>query len=125
MLHSVSLVKEYVMSLTEIDLAKRPAEAGHTAADMLANAARTSEFLKALSHPARLVILCKLAEAPLTVGELEAFLGMPQSAVSKQLARLREDDLVDTRRDGRSITYSLKGDHTRRIIGALYNEFCV
>nr|WP_206615488.1 metalloregulator ArsR/SmtB family transcription factor [Solirhodobacter olei] len=91
---------------------------------MLANAQRTTDFLKALSHPARLVILCKLAEGPLTVGELEAFLDLPQSAVSKQLARLRDDDLVEFRRDGRSITYSLKGERTRRVIGTLYTEFC-
>jgi ArsR family transcriptional regulator len=97
---------------------------GIFASEMLQNAQRTSEFLKALSHPARLVILCRLAEGPVSVGALEEFLQLPQSAVSKQLARLREDDLVDCRRDGRTITYSLKGETTRRIIRALYAEFC-
>lgn len=95
-----------------------------SASDMLQNAQRTTEFLKALSHPARLVILCRLAEGAVSVGELEDFLQLPQSAVSKQLARLREDDLVDCRRDGRTITYSLKDEKTRRIIRALYDEFC-
>ncbi len=97
----------------------------HRAADMLENALRTTEFLKALSHPARLVILCRLAEGPLTVGELEEFLQLPQSAVSKQLARLRDDGLVDCRRDGRSITYTLTDGHTLRVISTLYDEFCV
>jgi DNA-binding transcriptional ArsR family regulator len=97
---------------------------GPSAIDMLENAEKTTEFLKALSHPARLVILCRLAEGPLTVGELESFLELPQSAVSKQLARLREDELVDCRRDGRTITYSLRDERTRRIIRALYDEFC-
>lgn len=112
------------MSLSEIHLAGIAPPPGHTAADMLDNAQRTTEFLKALSHPARLVILCKLAEGALTVGELEEFLELPQSAVSKQLARLRDDDLVEFRRDGRSITYSLKGERTLRVIQTLYDEFC-
>lgn len=95
-----------------------------TSVAMMANAERTTEFLKAMSHPARLVILCRLAEGPMAVGELEEFLQMPQSAVSKQLARLREDGMVDCTRDGRSITYSLKEDKARRIISVLYDEFC-
>lgn len=91
---------------------------------MLENAERTTQFLKSLSHPARLVILCRLAEGGVNVGELETMLGVPQAAVSKQLARLREDGLVDCRRSGRSMVYSLADERTRRIIKALYNEFC-
>ncbi|OIQ76987.1 biofilm growth-associated repressor [mine drainage metagenome] len=92
--------------------------------EMLENAQRTTDFLKSLSHPARLVILCRLAEGSASVGELEDFLQLPQSAVSKQLARLREDGLVDCTRDGRSITYSLLDEKARVIISTLYQEFC-
>ena len=99
-------------------------EAAHSAVEMLENAQLTTDFLKALSHPARLVILCRLAEGPVAVGDLEEFLNLPQSAVSKQLARLREDELVDFRRDGRTVTYSLKGERVRRVIQTLYQEFC-
>ncbi len=112
------------MSLIDYAQNCAPEPRAPSAIDMLDNAEKTTEFLKALSHPARLVILCRLAEGPLTVGELEAFLELPQSAVSKQLARLREDELVDCRRDGRTITYSLSDERTRRIIRALYDEFC-
>lgn len=91
---------------------------------MLENAALTTQYLKSLAHPARLVILCRLAEGPISVGELESMLELPQAAVSKQLARLREDGLVDCRREGRSIVYMLADDRTRRIIRALYDEFC-
>ena len=91
---------------------------------MMENAERTTQFLKSLSHPSRLVILCRLAEGGSSVGELEEMLGVPQAAVSKQLARLREDGLVDCRRSGRSIVYSLADDRTRRVIKALYAEFC-
>ena len=94
------------------------------AAQMLERAALTSVFLKALSHPSRLVLLCRLAEGPATVGEMEAMLGLPQAEVSKQLARLRADGLVTTRRDGRSITYSVKDDSTVRVVRLLHTEFC-
>jgi len=91
---------------------------------MLENAERTTQFLKSLAHPSRLVILCRLAETGASVSELEAMLGVPQAAVSKQLARLREDGLVDFQRSGRSIVYSLADERIRRIIKALYAEFC-
>ena len=94
------------------------------AAQMLDRATQTTVFLKALSHPARLVLLCRLAEGPATVGEMEDMLGLPQAEVSKQLARLRADGLVTTRRDGRSITYSVKDDSTIRVVRLLHSEFC-
>lgn len=94
------------------------------AAQMLDRATTTTQFLKALSHPSRLVILCRLAEGPTTVGEMEAMLGLPQAEVSKQLARLRADGLVTTRRDGRNITYSVKDDSTVRVVRLLHAEFC-
>ncbi|KAB2954837.1 MAG: winged helix-turn-helix transcriptional regulator [Rhizobiaceae bacterium] len=94
------------------------------AARMLHNAQRTGEFLKSLSHPIRLVILCRLSEGGASVGELETLLEVPQAAVSKQLARLRDDGLVIARREGRSVIYSLADTRTQRIVGALYDEFC-
>lgn len=94
-------------------------------AQMQQRARFTTDFLKSLSHPARLVILCRLAESSATVGELENVLDMPQAAVSKHLARLRDDGLVAYKRDGRSIVYTLADARTRRVIGTLYDEFCV
>jgi len=91
---------------------------------MMENAKRTSEFLKSLSHPLRLVILCRLVEGEANVGDLEAKAGLPQAVVSKQLANLRAAGLVEFRREGREIHYSLSHDHTRRILMALYDEFC-
>ena len=91
---------------------------------MLENAQRTTDFLKSLAHTGRLMILCRLAEGPATVSELEEMLGMNQSSVSKQLARLRDDDMVDTQRHGRSIFYSLSNDKARQIVSTLYDMFC-
>ena len=94
------------------------------ATDMLTRASLTTDFLKSLSHPSRLVVLCRLSEGPCPVGELEALLMLPQAEVSKQLARLRADGLVTTERRGRSMIYSLVGGRTARIVQMLHSEFC-
>jgi len=91
---------------------------------MIANAQEASEFLKALSHEARLVILCLLVEGEKSVAEIEEILSLRQPAVSQQLARLRADDLVETRRDGKNIYYSLARPEVRDIIAALHAAFC-
>jgi DNA-binding transcriptional ArsR family regulator len=93
--------------------------------DRMANSARAaSEFLKALAHESRLMILCDLLEGEKSVAELEAFLSRRQSAVSQQLARLRLEGLVAARRDGKTIYYSIANDKVRAIIGVLYGAFC-
>ena len=94
------------------------------AEQMLEKATTTTMFLKAVSHPARLVLLCRLAEGPATVGEMEEMLGLAQAEVSKQLARLRADNLVTYRRDGRNVTYSIAEPRTLRLIQVLHTEFC-
>jgi len=91
---------------------------------MVDNAKRASEFLKALAHESRLVILCILARGEKSVSELEEELGLRQPTVSQQLARLRADGLVATRREGKVIYYSLASDEARTIIGAIYDVFC-
>jgi len=92
--------------------------------EMARNAAAASEFLKALAHEGRLMILCHLVEGERTVGELEALLGARQAAVSQNLARLRADRLVSARRDGRTIHYSLRDPRIATLIGTLYEMFC-
>ena len=91
---------------------------------MVDNAKRASEFLKALAHESRLIILCILAQGEKSVSELEQELKLRQPTVSQQLARLRADRLVSTRRDGKVIYYSLASDEARIIIGAIYDVFC-
>jgi len=91
---------------------------------MVDNAKRATDFLKALAHESRLIILCILAEGEKSVSELELELNLRQPTVSQQLARLRADGLVSTRRDGKIIYYSLASDEARTIIGAIYDVFC-
>ena len=91
---------------------------------LMRRARKASNFLKALSHESRLLLLCLLAERERSVTELENILSLRQSAVSQQLARLRYDGMVDTRRDGKTIYYSLANDDVRRVIAVVYDIFC-
>jgi DNA-binding transcriptional ArsR family regulator len=92
----------------------------------MADCAReASEFLKAMAHEARLKILCDLLYGERSVGELEEFLSLRQATVSQQLARLRIEGLVATRRDGKTIHYSIASDKARAIIGVLYDLYCL
>jgi ArsR family transcriptional regulator len=88
------------------------------------NAEMAAGFLKSLAHEGRLMILCHLGGGEKSVGELEEKLQMRQAAVSQMLARLREDKLVKTRREGKTIYYSLADENTQKIIDLLYEQFC-
>jgi DNA-binding transcriptional ArsR family regulator len=91
----------------------------HEDADLLCDFIRrstvTSDALRALSHENRLMILCLLTGRERSVGEIEQILKLPQPAVSQQLARLRLDDLVASRRDGRTIYYTAETAKLERI----------
>jgi DNA-binding transcriptional ArsR family regulator len=91
---------------------------------MFDNARKASDFLKAISHEDRLLILCLLIDGERTVNELEQILKLRQAAVSQQLARLRADGLVEARRNGKSVHYSLARPDVVEIISALYRTFC-
>lgn len=117
--------EDHPMSVALQPLERHDATASEIDVDqLLANARQASEFLKALSHETRLIILCVLIEGEKSVTELEAMLDMRQPAVSQQLARLRADDLVASRRDGKNIYYSLARPEVIEVIGALQKAFC-
>ncbi len=92
--------------------------------DIADQATEASNFLKALSHESRLMILCHLVSGEKSVTELEALLSARQAAVSQQLARLRLEGIVQTRRDGKAIYYSLKDDRVERVIALVADMFC-
>lgn len=92
--------------------------------EILDNAKDASDFLKALAHESRLMILCILAEGEKSVTELEAILSLRQPTVSQQLARLRMDNLVTTRRDGKTVYYKIGNESVGKIIEAVYDIFC-
>jgi DNA-binding transcriptional ArsR family regulator len=91
---------------------------------LMRNARAASDLLKALSHESRLLVLCLLAEKERSVSELEHILALRQPTVSQQLARLRLDGLVVTRRDGKAIYYSIADEDVRRVIEVIYDLYC-
>ena len=91
---------------------------------MAENAARASNFLKAISHEGRLMILCHLSAGEKSVTELEELLSARQAAVSQQLSRLRLEGLVTPRRDGKTIYYRLADDRPQKIMEVVYDMFC-
>lgn len=91
---------------------------------MLSNAVTASNFLKAISHEGRLMILCHLVSGEKSVTELEDLLSARQAAVSQQLSRLRLEGLVMPRREGKTIYYRLADDRPRKMLELVYELFC-
>ena len=99
---------------------------GQTAqvAALKAHAVRATALLKAMSNPARLMVLCQLAEGEKSVGELEGAVDLSQSGLSQHLALLRRESIVVTRRAGQTIFYSLASEEAAAVMRTLYAIFC-
>ena len=104
-----------------IDLAVPPEKLNAAYADGVENA---SAFLKGLANPHRLMVLCLLGDGEISVGDLEQALGIRQPTLSQQLARLRADGLVETRREGKVIYYRLADERAAELIAILQDMFC-
>lgn len=91
---------------------------------LIANATRATALLKAIGSEARLLILCYLSSGEKSVSDLERLLSSRQSAVSQQLGRLRLEGLVEARRDGKQIFYSIADPRVRQILDVVYDLFC-
>ncbi len=91
---------------------------------MMESACTASNFLKAISHEGRLMILCHLATGEKSVTELEELLSARQAAVSQQLSRLRTEGLVAPRREGKAIYYRLTDPRAIKILDLVYDLFC-
>ena len=92
--------------------------------EMLEGAAQAADFLKTLANENRLLILCHLSEGDMSVSELESALDLRQPTLSQQLARLRSDNMVGTRRDGKTIYYHLASDEVGQMLELMYGLFC-
>jgi ArsR family transcriptional regulator len=88
-------------------------------------AGQATRFLKTLANENRLQVLCHLAQGEKSVTELETLIGIRQPNLSQQLARLRMEGLVKTRRDVKSIYYSLDSTDVILMIQLLYSLFCL
>ncbi|HSV57800.1 MAG TPA: metalloregulator ArsR/SmtB family transcription factor [Variovorax sp.] len=80
--------------------------------------------LKLLGNTERLLLLCQLSQGEMNVGELEQALGIHQPTLSQQLAVLRNEGVVATRREGKSIYYSIADRSVLEIVALLYRLYC-
>jgi DNA-binding transcriptional ArsR family regulator len=88
------------------------------------SAGDATRYLKALANQNRLLILCHLIDGEKSVGELERAIGLRQPTLSQQLARLRSGGLVCTRRNAKSVYYSIADEDIRSVLQVLYGKFC-
>jgi len=91
---------------------------------MRGKATQASDFLKTLANPDRLLLLCQLSQSEMCVSELETAVGIKQPTLSQQLTVLRSVNLVNTRRDGKQIYYSISSQEALAIMQLLYDQFC-
>jgi DNA-binding transcriptional ArsR family regulator len=92
--------------------------------EMHAGAADACRLMKALANPDRLLLLCQLAQGEMSVGELEAALGILQPTLSQQLTVLRTEALVETRRDGKHVFYRVASGPALAVLKVLHQQFC-
>lgn len=125
----VQLIEGLILAELSADALTRaptvPAPAAMDRSDAMARQAdAAAALLKAVSHQGRLMILCHLSNGEKSVTEMEDLLGARQAAVSQQLARLRQDGLVTTRREGKAIYYSIADPRAARLMEVVYELFC-
>ncbi len=89
-----------------------------------ASAGQAASLLRAVSNEKRLMVLCQLSDRELSVGELLPGVGLSQSALSQHLARLRDEGLVATRREGTTIFYRIADPAVLKLIAVLAEIFC-
>lgn len=93
-------------------------------AELHDKASNACDLLKAMANEWRLMILCQLTEGEKTVSELQAILGLSQSALSQHLAILRRERIVSARKHAQSVSYSLAGDEATKVMESLHEVFC-
>lgn len=92
--------------------------------EMVEAVEQATDLLKSLANRHRLLILCNLVEEERSVGELARLIGTRDAAVSQQLALLRKDGLVRTRREGQTIFYGLASSEAAKVIDTLHGIYC-
>ena len=91
---------------------------------MRSAASRTCNMLKKLSNPDRLMLLCQIAQGECCVSDLEEALDIHQPTLSQQLGVLRNEGLVNVRRDGKRMFYSIAEPRVLKILSLMYELYC-
>lgn len=108
-----NLVDEYGLNMTELEMQAMRASAG-----------QTTQLLKNLANEDRLLLLCQMVDGEKCVSDFEELLDIRQPTLSQQLGILRNAQLVNTRRDGKRIYYSLASDEVKQVLSLLYMLYC-
>lgn len=88
------------------------------------SALQATKLMKVLANRNRLLLLCEIAQGEKCVSDLESSTGISQPTLSQQLTVLRENKIVQTRRDGKQIHYTVKSQSALAIMEVLYEQFC-
>lgn len=91
---------------------------------MRVGADEAARLMRALGNPDRLLLLCQLSQGELCVGDLEEKTRVHQPTLSQQLGVLRGAGLVETRREGKQIHYSIADPGALAVLKILYQRFC-
>ena len=91
---------------------------------MQASADEACRLMKVLSNRDRMLLLCEISQGEKCVGELEEALDIRQPTLSQQITVLRNEELVETRREGKQIYYSLSSSPVLDVMGILYKNYC-
>lgn len=117
------------MKASSIKAKKVPATAADAVAirgalDLQTQSVQAAKLLKALANPDRLLLLCQLVEQEKSVAEMGDLTGIAQPSLSQQLSVLRAENLVATRRDGKSIFYRIEAPEVHAVLQTLYKLYC-
>lgn len=91
---------------------------------MARQAEQAAELLKAMAHPHRLRVLCLLVDGERSVGEINHDVDLSQSALSQHLAKLRDEGLVETRKEAQTVYYRLVPGPALDVIRTLHDAYC-
>lgn len=87
-------------------------------------AIEAASFLKAMASPHRLMILCQLVNGEKCVGDIMQETGIPQTSMSQHLNRLKEEGIIDFRRDHRTLYYRIEDKDALKLMHTMYEIFC-
>lgn len=93
-------------------------------AELVANAAEATDFIKKFAHPSRLMIVCALVDGERSVRDLEDTLGIRQPGLSQQIAELRDAGLIVGRKESKNMFYRLADGRVRNFIEQMHQMFC-
>jgi len=92
--------------------------------EMMRNAKRAETLLKLIANQKRLMILCHLVDTEKSVGELSSLVDLSYSALSQHLGKMKEQGIVDGKKEGKQVFYTLSNPEAKAILSTLYTLYC-